>query len=102
MSSAILTDTTLCTGCDKCVDACVEINHLGEDLHYRWREADGLNENRFCSVVRPVPDCFVRLQCRQCLDPATVGPVPILAVNTVWIGVDRGRVVEDDLQGVVS
>jgi formate dehydrogenase iron-sulfur subunit len=91
MSSAILTDTTLCTGCDKCVDACVEINHLGEDLHYRWREADGLNENRFCSVVRPVPDCFVRLQCRQCLDPACASACPVGALQKT----DAGPVIYD-------
>jgi formate dehydrogenase iron-sulfur subunit len=91
MSYAILTDTTLCTGCDKCVDACVEINHLGEDLHYRWREADGLNENRFCSVVRPVPDCFVRLQCRQCLDPACASACPVGALQKT----DAGPVIYD-------
>ncbi|MEJ2188817.1 MAG: 4Fe-4S binding protein, partial [Acidobacteriota bacterium] len=91
MSFAILTDTTRCTGCNKCVDACVEINHLGEDLHYPWRERDGLNENRFCSVVRPAPNCFVRLQCRQCLDPACAAVCPVGALHKT----DEGPVTYD-------
>ena len=66
MSFAILTDTTRCTGCERCVDACVELNQLEADVRYSWREADGLNGARYCSVVLTPPGRPVRLQCRHC------------------------------------
>lgn len=92
MSYAILTDTTLCTGCNSCVDACVEINHLGNgDLPFPWREGDGLNADRFCSVIRPVPESFVRLQCRHCLEPACVSVCPVGALHVT----EQGAVVYD-------
>ncbi len=91
MSYAILTDTTRCTGCEKCVDACAEVNHLGEDVHYPWVEADGLSGDRFCSVVRRDPDRFVRLQCRHCLEPACAAVCPVGALKVT----ERGAVVYD-------
>jgi len=81
MSFAILTDTTKCTGCERCVDACVEVNHLAEDIHYRWRERDGLNGARYCSVVHAPGDHYVRLQCRHCVEPACVAACPVGALH---------------------
>jgi formate dehydrogenase iron-sulfur subunit len=82
MSWAILTDTTRCTGCSRCVDACVEINRLGEDIRYRWRQPDGLNGNRFCSVLQIDVYHWVRKQCRHCLVPACVAVCPVGALHT--------------------
>jgi len=81
MSIAILTDTTRCTGCERCVDACVEVNHLGPDIRYPWREEDGLNGNRFCSVLHRPDNRFVRLQCRHCLEPACAAACPVGALE---------------------
>ena len=33
---SILTDVTKCIGCEKCVEACRETNHLPPDKPWRW------------------------------------------------------------------
>ena len=89
MSWAILTDTTRCTGCDRCVDACVEANRLGPDIRSPWREADGLSVERFCSVLRLPEQRSVRLQCRHCLVPACAAVCPVGALEKT----DEGPVI---------
>jgi formate dehydrogenase iron-sulfur subunit len=71
---AILTDTTLCTGCEKCVAACKSENDLNkQDRHWRGQQkVDGLSSTRFCAILRESNDRFVRHQCRHCKDPACV------------------------------
>jgi formate dehydrogenase iron-sulfur subunit len=69
---AILTDTTLCTGCEKCVTACKQVNHLGPDQPRRWKlRIDDLSATRFTTIVRH-DDQYVRQQCRHCVEPACV------------------------------
>jgi formate dehydrogenase iron-sulfur subunit len=71
--SAILTDTTRCTGCETCVQACKSENQLGRDRAWKWQqEIDTLSATRFCTVVRRPGRNYVRQQCRHCLDPACV------------------------------
>jgi formate dehydrogenase iron-sulfur subunit len=68
---AILTDTTLCTGCEKCVEACKSANELGKDVARRWtRRIDDLSSTRYTTIIRRPGDHFVRQQCRHCLEPA--------------------------------
>ncbi len=68
---AILTDTTLCTGCETCVAACKEVNHLGRDRMWRWQQRiDSLSATRFCTIVRRPNSHYVRQQCRHCNEPA--------------------------------
>jgi formate dehydrogenase iron-sulfur subunit len=86
MSVAILTDTTRCTGCESCVDACVEQHELGPDVRYRWRGDDGLSGSRFCSVVRAATGEPIRLQCRHCLEPACVAVCPVGALSKTEVG----------------
>jgi len=70
---AILTDTTLCTGCERCVAACKEENGLGKDRLWPGQESiDGLSATRYCAVLRRPGGRFVRQQCRHCLEPACV------------------------------
>jgi len=70
---AILTDTTLCTGCETCVKACKAANKLGPD---RPREGQGsaidLSISRYTTIVRKPGDRSVRRQCFHCIDPACV------------------------------
>ncbi len=75
---AILTDTTLCTGCERCVEACRDKNNLGDDVPRRWKSRiDDLSSTRFTTIVRRRDEekpgiHFVRQQCRHCLEPACV------------------------------
>jgi len=73
---AILTDTTLCIGCEECVKACKNENDLTKDVPRRWkRHIDDLSSTRYTTIVRcpeDQKDHFVRQQCRHCLDPACV------------------------------
>lgn len=75
---AILTDTTLCTGCEKCVEACRKENNLGKDVPRRWKShIDDLSSTRYTTIVRCKDEDkpgvhFVRQQCRHCAEPACV------------------------------
>jgi formate dehydrogenase iron-sulfur subunit len=69
----ILNDTTLCTGCERCVEACKKENHLGADLPRRWKQRiDDLSSTRFSTIVRREGNHFVRRFCRHCQQPACV------------------------------
>jgi formate dehydrogenase iron-sulfur subunit len=70
---AILTDTTRCTGCERCVDACKEENHLGRDHPWRGQgSVSALSSSRYCTVLPRPGHRYVREQCRHCLEPACV------------------------------
>jgi formate dehydrogenase iron-sulfur subunit len=69
----ILNDTTLCTGCERCVEACRKENNLGTDLPRRWKKSiDDLSSTRFTTVVRREGNRFIRQFCRHCEQPACV------------------------------
>ena len=62
---AILVDVTRCTGCERCVDACVRENDL-DPLQAQVDRAvtkDGLSNHRFLSVPQVEEGRFVRLSC---------------------------------------
>jgi len=68
---AILTDTTLCTGCETCVAACKKTYGLGRDRMWRWQdEVDSLSSTRFTTIIRRPDNKFIRQQCRHCNEPA--------------------------------
>lgn len=68
---AILTDTTLCVGCEKCVAACKEKNGQGKDVPRQWKKSiDDLSSTRYTTILQREGDRFVRQQCRHCLEPA--------------------------------
>ena len=70
---AILIDTTLCTGCERCVAACKQVNELGHDRPWRGQQAvDSLSATRYCTILRRPGRRYVRQQCRHCLEPACV------------------------------
>jgi formate dehydrogenase iron-sulfur subunit len=73
VQKAILTDTTLCTGCDKCVEACKEEKGLGKDTAHRWKQRiDDLSSTRYTTMIQRPGKRFARKQCRHCLEPACV------------------------------
>lgn len=70
----ILVDVTKCTGCERCVTACVESNGLDParaDID-RFTTVDGLSANRLSSVVRVSEGRFSRKSCMHCVEPACV------------------------------
>jgi formate dehydrogenase iron-sulfur subunit len=91
MNAAILTDTTLCIGCNECALACKKVNKLEADLPRRWDLEDGLSARNWTSVVRGPGQSFVRKQCRHCLEPACAAACPVGALSKT----DTGAVVYD-------
>jgi len=68
----ILTDVTLCIGCESCVTACKNANNTGEDLPWRWkRDITDLSAERWTTILRK-DNHYIRKQCRHCLEPACV------------------------------
>ena len=73
----ILNDTTRCTGCEKCVEACKRENNLGKDLPRPWKQyIDDLSSTRYTTIVRRGADHFVRQLCRHCHYPYRQPSVP--------------------------
>ncbi len=80
--NSILTDVTLCIGCEECVKACRETNNTGEDKPWRWqREIDDLSASRWTTIVSRPGRNYVRKQCRHCLEPACVSVCPVGAMH---------------------
>jgi formate dehydrogenase iron-sulfur subunit len=71
---AVMVDVTKCTGCEKCVEACIEKNNLNIDKSYFDRETsrDGLSSDRLLSIKKINDARFARLSCMHCLEPACV------------------------------
>ncbi|HNO80293.1 MAG TPA: 4Fe-4S dicluster domain-containing protein [Phycisphaerae bacterium] len=70
---AILTDTTMCTGCETCVHACKQTYGLERDRAWRWKQnVDDLSSTRFTTITTRPGGHHVRRQCRHCLEPACV------------------------------
>ncbi len=73
---AILTDVTLCIGCEQCVEACQEANRLPKEKPWRWvKNITDLSSARWTTLRKikaPAGSRYVRRQCRHCLEPACV------------------------------
>lgn len=72
--NAILMDVTKCTGCERCVSACVESNGL-DAVRARTDRAvtrDGLSANRPLSILQIEDGRFARMGCMHCLEPSCV------------------------------
>jgi formate dehydrogenase iron-sulfur subunit len=71
---SILVDITKCSGCERCVAACVKTNHLNLDKANvdRAMTKDGLSANRLVSIIKIDQGRFARLSCMHCLEPSCV------------------------------
>jgi len=70
-AKGILTDITKCIGCERCVEACVDVNKLDRNLPSKFKVGDGLSADRYCSIVRvEKKKAAVRRQCMHCQEPA--------------------------------
>ena len=86
MKPAILTDLTLCIGCEACVWACKEVNGLP-----REGGAAQLSATTWTAVERR-GGVNVRRQCMHCLDPACASVCPVAAIHQT----PEGPVVYDE------
>jgi formate dehydrogenase iron-sulfur subunit len=77
----ILIDTTRCTGCERCVEACCEAHDMPPPLPARKLSGDGLSSRRLCAVVEQEPGRYVKKQCVHCLDPGCVDACPVGAIE---------------------
>ena len=70
----ILIDVTRCTGCEKCVAACVERNGKDPRLaeYDRAVTKDGLSSHRLLTVLKVDDGRFARKSCMHCLEPSCV------------------------------
>jgi len=84
---SILVDVTRCTGCNQCVDACADVNLLGESVAMRQQSPDGLSARRWSSIVESPEGGYVRKFCRHCLEPACVSACPVGAMYRTPEGV---------------
>lgn len=83
----ILTDTTLCTGCETCVHACKATYKLGRDRAWRWKnKIDDLSSTRFTTIIRRPGNRYVRQQCRHCVSPACASACIVGALQKTDIG----------------
>jgi formate dehydrogenase iron-sulfur subunit len=71
----ILTDVTRCIGCERCVEACVQVNKLPDDLPAHFKAGDGLSASRFTAIEKIAGKdegsvAMVRRQCMHCIEPS--------------------------------
>lgn len=83
----ILVDVTRCTGCNQCVEACAQANHLGEAVKTPQQAPDGLSDRRWTTVIDSPAGGHVRKFCRHCLEPACVSVCPVGAMYRTEQGI---------------
>ncbi|MCK5125503.1 MAG: 4Fe-4S dicluster domain-containing protein [candidate division Zixibacteria bacterium] len=76
---AILTDVTLCIGCQECVAACKTKHNLEPDYPRNFHRTDGLSARNWTSILQK-DEHYIRKQCRHCLEPACVSACPVAAL----------------------
>lgn len=71
---AILVDITKCTGCERCVAACLETNNLDPVRANidRLEARDGLSANRLMAIENVDDGRFARKSCMHCVEPSCV------------------------------
>jgi formate dehydrogenase iron-sulfur subunit len=84
----ILVDVTRCTGCEKCVAACVKRNGFDQWQADRDRAVteDGLSEHRVSTVLKVSDGRFARKSCLHCIDPACASACPVGAISKTPAG----------------
>lgn len=75
MSKALLIDTTLCIGCEACVEACKEVNNLPEKVD------DRLTAYTWTVLQDHGNDIYSRQLCMHCNQPTCVSVCPVGALE---------------------
>ena len=71
---ALLVDVTRCTGCERCVKACLTAHNmdLKKAEQARATKKEGLSENRLSTIIPLEAGHFARKSCMHCLEPSCV------------------------------
>ena len=71
---SILVDVTRCTGCERCVSACIEVNHRDRIRAETDRATakDGLSADRWSSIIKVADGRFAKKSCMHCAEPSCV------------------------------
>jgi formate dehydrogenase iron-sulfur subunit len=74
MTYGILVDVTRCTGCEKCIAACIQDHHGSPEKAEvdRLTSRDGLSANRLATIAKVDEGRFARKSCMHCLEPSCV------------------------------
>jgi formate dehydrogenase iron-sulfur subunit len=75
MGKALLIDTTLCIGCDSCVEACKEANGLPPKVD------DRLTAYTWTTLSQHGDDVYCRHLCMHCVHPTCVSVCPVGALE---------------------
>lgn len=80
---AILVDVTKCTGCERCLNACVQANGIDPLAAQRERSTskDGLSANRLSTIVKLSGNRFARKSCMHCQEPNCVAACLVGAIR---------------------
>jgi Fe-S-cluster-containing dehydrogenase component len=85
---AMLYDATHCVGCQACVSACAQANHLSQNgrldtLRQGSRDLSdtSLNIIKLCNAGDGTASSFVKQQCMHCVDPACVASCMFKALS---------------------
>ncbi len=91
---ALLIDVTRCTGCERCVAACVAANGLDPRRadHDKAMISDGLSANRLTTVRQLASDRFARVACMHCQEPSCVAACLVGGLRRL----ENGAVVYDE------
>ncbi len=81
---ALIIDTTKCTGCGACIEACHLRNDLPEDQSYIHPVIKGTNNHRW----------FLMVQCQHCADPPCAAVCP---TNATYVREDGVVVINEKL-----
>jgi formate dehydrogenase iron-sulfur subunit len=79
----ILVDISKCSGCERCITACVQANGLNIDKANsdRVTTKDGLSANRPLSIKKIEQGRFARFSCMHCLEPSCVSACLVGAIT---------------------
>ena len=80
MSKGILVDISLCIGCESCMEACRQKNHLKDTGEHK------LSPNNYVVIENLNDEVFYRHACMHCEEPTCASVCPVAAFEKTKLG----------------